>query len=167
MALSNTYKQDAIWEIPRTDLAPLRFYAELYVKRSPDAVWSYFSNLGQWRRWSPICRGCRLDDSGGTLRLGSVLEISFAVLGVVVTVRSRVVEFDPPCIIAWHGQRWGIHATHRYCFLPQNEGTLLCNEETFTGVRFPVNRLMRTWYGASKLSEGSLHGLRNELARNW
>ena len=145
--------------------APLRFYAELYVERLPSDVWSYFSDLAKWRHWSPICRGCRLNDDRGELRLGSILEISFAVMGITMTVPSQVVQLDPPNLITWQGQKFGIKATHRYHFIPRNGGTLLCNEETFTGVGFPVNGLMSAWYRASKLSEESLQGIRRELLR--
>ena len=145
--------------------APLRFYAELFVEHSPADVWTFFSDLAKWRRWSPICRDCRLRDDRGELQRGSILEISFAVGGIHLTVPARVVQFDPPKSITWQGQKFGIQATHRYGFIPRNEGTLLCNEEVFAGVGFPLNRLMSAWYRASKLSSESLKGIKRELAR--
>lgn len=169
MELSSIYLEEGI-KAPREACAtrdtyrlPLSFQAELYVEHSPSEVWSYFSNLAEWRRWSPICRGCRLNDERGELQLGSILEISFAVMGITMTVPSRVVQLDPPNVITWQGQKFGIKATHRYRFIPQNEGTLLRNEETFTGVRLPLNLLMSAWYRASKLSEESLQGIRRGL----
>jgi hypothetical protein len=86
-------------------------------------------------------------------------------MGVTVTVPATVVEFDPPTTIAWRGEKWGIQAVHSYRFLPRAGGTLLCNEETFSGVWFPFSALMSPWYRASKLSSKSLHGIRRELAR--
>lgn len=115
--------------------------------------------------WSPVCRGCRLRDDGSELQLGSVLEIRSRVMGVTITVPVTVVEFDPPTTIAWRGQKWGIQAIHSYRFLPRNGGTLLCNDETFSGVWFPFTALMSPWYRTSKLSSKSLHGIRRELAR--
>ena len=145
--------------------ARLRFYAELYVEHSPSDVWSYFSNLSEWRRWSPICRGCRLNDERGELRLGSILEISFAVMGITMTVPSRVIQFDPPNVITWRGQKFGVNAIHSYRFIPRSEGTLLSNEETFSGVSFPLNGLMGKWYRVNNLSEASLQGIKRELLR--
>ena len=168
LQLLSTYIEEGINETRATreaHRAPLRFYAELYVERLPSDVWSYFSDLAKWRHWSPICRGCRLNDDRGELRLGSILEISFAVMGITMTVPSQVVQLDPPNLITWQGQKFGIKATHRYHFIPRNGGTLLCNEETFTGVGFPVNGLMSAWYRASKLSEESLQGIRRELLK--
>ena len=144
-------------------LAPLHFYAELYVEHSPGVVWSLFSDLTKWTKWSPICRGCKLNDEQSQLQLGSVLEVSFAIMGVTLTVPSRVVRFEPPTSITWRGQKFGIKASHTYSFIPRNGGTLLCNEETFSGAGFPLKRLMTAWFRMTKLSGKSLAGLRREL----
>ena len=147
-------------ESRRTNLS---FYSELFVEHSPAAVWSFFTDLSRWSEWSPICRGCRLRGDY-ELTLGSVLEISFAVIGITLTVPSTIVEFDPPGAITWHGQKFGIHAIHSYRFLPQEAGTLLCNEETFTGTTLPARALMSAWYRRTKLSRRSLEGIRRELS---
>jgi hypothetical protein len=97
------------------------------------------------------------------LRSGSVLEVSFTIAGVTVTVPCRVMQFDPPKSITWQGELFGVQATHTYRFVPRNEGTLLCNEETFAGVSFPLNGLIRTWYRTSRLSETSLQGIQRAL----
>jgi ligand-binding SRPBCC domain-containing protein len=141
----------------------LSFYAELFVEHSPAAVWSFFTDLGRWSEWSPICRGCRLRGNGDELTLGSVLEISFAVMGITLTVPSTVVEFDPPGTIAWRGEKFGIQALHSYRFVSHAGGTLLCNAETFTGTNPLSRRLMSAWYRKSKLSRQSLEGIRREL----
>jgi uncharacterized protein YndB with AHSA1/START domain len=166
LELSSVYIEEGIKdarEARESYREPLGFYAELYIEHSPSDVWSYFSNLANWRRWSPICRGCRLNCDRGELRLGSILEISFAVMGITMMVPSRVVQFDPPNLITWQGQKFGVNATHSYRFIPRNEGTLLCNEETFRGVSLPLKGLMSAWYRATKLSEVSLQGIRREL----
>jgi ligand-binding SRPBCC domain-containing protein len=141
-----------------------RYYAELFVEHSPEAVWKFFSDFAKWTTWSKVCRGCRLRDDD-ELQLGSVLEISSALFGVTFTVPATVVEFDPPTRITWRGQKWGIRAIHTYRFLPRNGGTLLCNEETFSGVWFPFSALMSPWYRATDFSRQSLEGIRRELAR--
>ena len=154
-------------QMPRQSSAtrprPLRFYAELFVEHSPSDIWSYFVDLARWPRWSPICRGCRLSDDQGELRSGSILEVSFAILGVTLMAPCRVIQFEPPQSITWQGELFGVQATHTYRFIPWNEGTLMCNEETFVGVNPPLKRLMLAWYGASRLSEKSLQGIKREL----
>ena len=150
-------------ETCESDKTPLRFYAELFAEHSPTAVWSFFTDLTKWTRWSPICRGCRLTDQGD-LRLGSTLQIRFKVMGLTFTASATVVQFDPPTSITWQVEQLGIRAAHRYRFIPRDEGTLLCNEETFAGVRFPLNRLIGIWYRASNLSSASLIGISRELA---
>ena len=148
----------------RTGRRALRFYAELFVEHSPAQVWSLFSNLERWPAWSPICRACRLRDDRQQIQVGSILEIRFAVMGLVLNVPATVVHFDPPTSITWHGRKFGINAIHSYRFLPQNHGTLLCNEETLFGFAFPLSSLVRAWYHLSKLSSESLQGLKRELA---
>lgn len=142
---------------------PLRFYAELFVEHSPADVWALFSDFERWTTWSPICRGCRLRDDGKELQVGSVLDISFSVMGLRLMVPSTVVQFDPPASIAWHGTKFGLHAIHSYRFLPREQGTLLCNEETFFGAGLPQAGLMGAWYRSSKLSSRSLVGLKRQL----
>jgi hypothetical protein len=133
------------------------------VEHSPEAVWKFFSDFARWTTWSSVCRGCRLRDGGELqreLQLGSVLEISSALLGVPFTVPATVVEFEPPTRITWRGQKRGIHAIHSYRFRPRNGGTLLCNEETFSGVWFPFSALMGPWYRATDFSRQSLERIR-------
>lgn len=166
VAVSNAYEREAMAAARESGIAsaaPLRFYAELFVGHSPAEVWALFCDLANWRRWSPICSGCRLIDNG-PLQIDSILEIRFKLAGITNTVPARIVQFDPPELITWQGQKFGIQATHRYRFIPRNEGTLLCNEEIFTGVGFPLNRLMSAWYRSSKLSSESLKGIKRELA---
>lgn len=147
-----------------THCRPLRFHAELFVEHSPAEVWSLFSDLERWTKWSPICRGCRLRGDHKELQVGSILEISFVVAGLVLTVPATVVHFDPPTSIAWHGKKFGIRAIHSYRFLPRKQGTLLCNEETFFGAAFPLGSLLSAWYRSCKLSSESLGGIKRELA---
>jgi ligand-binding SRPBCC domain-containing protein len=164
--LWNSYEQQTIREFNRsreTHETPLRFYAELFVAHSPAAVWSFFSDVAMWKSWSPICRGCWLADQA-ELQAGSVIEIRFRILGVTLSVPTTVVQCNPPHSITWQGQKFGIQATHSYRFIPRNGGTLLCNEETFSGVSFPLRRLMSAWYRASKLSSASLLGIERKLA---
>jgi hypothetical protein len=153
LELSNTYQPPTTWKSLDAQRSLLCFYAELQVEYSLADVWSYFSDLVQWNRWSPVCRACRLEGDG--LQLGSVLVLSFAILGITITVPCRVVEFDPPGLIAWQGEKFGIRATHRYRFVSFAEGTLLSNEEIFTGLSSPAKELVSAWYRASKLSEAS------------
>lgn len=144
--------------------ARLHFYDELWVERSPSAVWSYFTDFTKWQVWSPICSSCHVAGTGN-LQLGSVLQISFAILGVNLTVAATVVKFEPPGLISWHGQKFGIDAIHTYRFIPLRDGTQMYNDETFSGVGFPLNRLIASWYRASKLSSQSLQGIKGELLK--
>jgi hypothetical protein len=140
----------------------MRFYAELYVEQSPAAVWSYFSDLTQWSRWSPICLECRLVE-GEQLGRGSVMRIRFRVARVTTVVLANVIDMRSPHVITWTGARYGLSAIHTYRFEQHGSGTLMINEERISGARFPINNAIRHWYRASDLSFQSLAGIKREL----
>jgi hypothetical protein len=140
----------------------LRFYAELYVEHHPAAVWSYFSDLTQWNRWSPICLDCRLVD-GVALRTGSVMRIRFRVARITTVVLANVITLSSPRIITWTGGKFGLNAVHTYRFESCGTGTLMINEEQILGAPFPVSNMIRRWYKASDLSFQSLAGIKREL----
>jgi hypothetical protein len=165
--LSIDYERQRIRETRGIGEAPLRFYAELFVEQSPAVVWSYFADLAKWMEWSPICYGCRLKNND-RLQLDSVLEMRLRFLWVSITVPARIVQFNPPEAITWQGQKFGIDATHTYCLIPHNRGTLLCNEETISGAGFSLSKLIAAWYRRSDLGSESLKGLKRELGKlNW
>lgn len=140
----------------------MRFYAELYVEQSPATVWSYFSDLTQWSRWSPICLECRLVD-GVQLGTGSVMRIRFRVARITTVVLANVINVESPHIITWTGAKYGLSAVHTYRFEQHGSGTLMINEERIAGARFPVSHAIRRWYRASNLSFQSLAGIKREL----
>jgi len=140
----------------------MRFYAELYVEQSPTTVWSYFSDLTQWSRWSPICVECRLVE-GVQLGTGSVMRIRFRVARITTVVRANVVSMRSPHVITWTGAKYGLNAVHTYHFESHGTGTLMINEERFFGARFPISQAITRWYRASDLSFQSLAGIKREL----
>ena len=140
----------------------LRFYAELYVAHEPAAVWSYFSDLTQWSRWSPICLDCRLRDGVG-LRTGSVMRIRFRVARITTVVLANIVDLSSPRVITWTGAKFGLNAVHTYRFESCGTGTLMINEERIFGAPFPIKSAIKQWYKASDLSFQSLAGIKREL----
>lgn len=140
----------------------MRFYAELYVEHSPAIVWSYFSDLTQWSRWSPICLECRL--VGGTrLGTGSVMRIRFRAARITTVVQASIISLKSPHEITWTGAKYGLSAVHTYRFESHGSGTLMINEERIFGAPFPISSAIRRWYKASDLSFRSLAGIKREL----
>jgi uncharacterized protein YndB with AHSA1/START domain len=140
----------------------MRFYAELYVEQSPATVWSYFSDLTQWSRWSPICLECRLVE-GVQLGTGSVMRIRFRVARITTVVLANIISVKSPHVITWTGAKYGLSAVHTYRFERQGSGTLMINEERILGAPFPISDAIRRWYRASDLSFQSLAGIKREL----
>ena len=140
----------------------MRFYAELYVEQSPATVWSYFSDLTQWNRWSPICLECRLV-KGVQLGTGSVMRIRFRVARITTVVHANVIRLKSPHVITWTGAKYGFNAVHTYRFESHGTGTLMINEERISGARFPISNAIRRWYKTSDLSFQSLAGIKREL----
>ncbi|HEU4837140.1 MAG TPA: SRPBCC family protein [Pyrinomonadaceae bacterium] len=140
----------------------MRFYAELYVEQSPATVWSYFSDLTQWSRWSPICLECRLVE-GVQLETGSVMRIRFRVVHLTTVVLANVISIREPNVITWTGTKFGLNAVHTYRFESRGSGTLMINEERIFGAPFPISHAIRRWYRTSDLSFQSLAGIKREL----
>jgi len=141
----------------------MRFYAELYVEQSPATVWSYFSDLTQWSRWSPICLECRLVE-GVQLGTGAVMRIRFRVARISTVVLASVINMKSPHVITWTGTKYGLSAVHSYRFKGHGSGTLMINEERIFGAPFPISNAIRRWYRDSDLSFQSLAGIKRELA---
>lgn len=140
----------------------MRFYAELYVEQSPATVWSYFSDLTQWSRWSPICLDCRLVE-GVQLGTGSVMRIRFRVAHITTVVLANLISVSSPHVITWTGAKYGLNAVHTYRFEQHGSGTLMINEERISGAPFPLRNAISRWYRARDLSFQSLAGIKREL----
>jgi hypothetical protein len=146
----------------KTNSPSMRFYAELYVEQNPATVWSYFSDLTQWSRWSPICLECRLVE-GVQLGTGSVMRIRFRVARITAVVLADIISMRSPHIITWTGTKFGLKASHTYRFESHGSGTLMINEERILGAPYPLSNAIRRWYRASDLSFQSLAGIKREL----
>lgn len=140
----------------------MRFCAELYVEQSPATVWSYFSDLTQWGRWSPICLECCLVE-GLQLGAGSVMRIRFRVVHITTEVLANVISIREPHAMTWTGTKFGLSAVHTYRFESHGAGTLMINEERIFGAPFPMSNAIRRWYRASDFSFQSLAGIKREL----
>jgi len=140
----------------------IRFYAELYVEQSPATVWSYFSDLTQWSRWSPICLDCRLVE-GVQLGTGSVMRIRFRVARITTVVLANLISVSSPHVITWTGAKYGLSAVHTYRFEQHGSGTLMINEERISGAPFPLSNAISRWYRTRDLSFQSLTGIKREL----
>jgi uncharacterized protein YndB with AHSA1/START domain len=140
----------------------MHFYAKLYVEQSPATVWSYFSDLTQWSRWSPICLDCRLVE-GEQLEAGSVMRIRFRVASITTVVLANIISLRSPHVITWTGAKLGLSAVHTYRFESHGAGTMMINEERISGAPFPISSAIKRWYKASELSFQSLAGIKREL----
>lgn len=132
------------------------------MEHQPAVVWSYFSDLTQWNRWSPICLDCRLV-SGVALCNGAVMQIRFRVARITTVALASIVSLNSPGMIAWTGTKLGLSALHTYRFESCGTGTLMTNEERIFGAPFPIGNLIERWYKATDLSFQSLAGIKREL----
>lgn len=142
----------------------IRFYAETYIDAPPEVVWSSFEDLSRWPRWSPVCASCSLVGAS-RLSLGAVIDTRLSIAGLTLSVRSSIVELEPPNLVTWTGSAFGITGRHTYRFTPQGQGTQATNEEILCGVGFPLSILVKSWFNATGLSSSSLAGLKREVER--
>jgi hypothetical protein len=138
----------------------LRVSSQVDVARPPAAVWALLADVRKWPEWSPICTGCTVAP-GGTLAAGAILTMRLRLLRfVTVRARARVSTLRPGREIAWEATYLGVHGRHRYSVRPHGRGSTVRNEEVFEGLGLVGRPLLRRWFEATNLSQGSLAGIK-------
>jgi hypothetical protein len=106
------------------------------IAAAPDRVWEILADLPGYRVWHPNTELLGGPDgvdqsvtAGSVLRLrtnaGTPAELEFEV---------TVTEVAAPSVLAWEGGvRDVFYGRHRFTLIPQDGGTRLVNEETFSG----------------------------------
>jgi hypothetical protein len=127
----------------------LHLATKIDIDASPEAVWAVLSDLPSYPRWNPFIR-----EASGTLAAGERLELELQ------PARGKSMRFRPTVLAAEAGRelRWrgrlvapGIFdGEHRFAIEPRAGGSLLVQEERFTGLLVP--------FLARSLRRGTLPG---------
>ena len=106
--------------------APLVARKEIFVAAPPEKVWAAETDIERWPQWQPDVSSAKLE---GNLAVGSV----FRWKGGGLNITSTLVEVQPPRRIGWTGKALGLDAVHIWTFEPQDGGTRVVSEESWSG----------------------------------
>jgi uncharacterized protein YndB with AHSA1/START domain len=113
--------------------APVLGQSEIEIAAPPETVWEVLATIERWPDWNPAVKEVSLRDGvaeGSTFRWK-------AGPGTITSTLQRV---EPPRLITWTGNTFGIKANHVYTLEPRDGKTLVRTEESYDGL---VSRLFR------------------------
>ncbi|TML98042.1 MAG: polyketide cyclase [Actinobacteria bacterium] len=111
--------------------APVVGQSEIEIAAPPELVWEVLTTIERWPGWNPAVKEVSMPDSvteGSTFRWK-------AGPGTITSTLQRV---EPPRLIAWTGNTFGIKANHVYTLEPRDGKTFVRTEESYDGL---VSRL--------------------------
>ncbi len=111
--------------------APVVGQSEIQIAAPPELVWEVLTTIERWPGWNPAVKEVSVRDSvteGSTFRWK-------AGPGTITSTLQRV---EPPRLIAWTGNTFGIKANHVYTLEPRDGKTFVRTEESYDGL---VSRL--------------------------
>jgi uncharacterized protein YndB with AHSA1/START domain len=124
-------------DINRT--APVIAFAQAHIAADPQTVWDVLTDFESWPTWKTDVRSMSLR---GPLLRGSTFEWKAG----PGTIRSRLEEVQAPHRIAWTGRTLGIRAIDAFQLEERDGGTLVTEEESWSGLpaRLFRSRMRRT-----------------------
>ncbi|HEV2071396.1 MAG TPA: SRPBCC family protein [Acidimicrobiales bacterium] len=137
--------------------APVCESGEVVIDARPEIVWATLTDVGSWPDWMPGVKAVHVD---GPLRVGSTFQWKAG----PGTIRSEVLEHDPPRGLAWKGRTLGITAVHVWRMDAQEATTRVFTEESWAG---PLARALPGLMGkmVRKALDDALPALKHEAER--
>jgi uncharacterized protein YndB with AHSA1/START domain len=119
--------------------APAVARSELEIGASPQIVWDVLADIDRWPSWNPDVKVASLE---GALAEGT----RFRWKSGPGTITSTLRRVEPPHLIAWTGETFGIKAIHVYRLERRGDATLVSSEESWDGllVRLLRGRMSKT-----------------------
>jgi hypothetical protein len=113
--------------------APVRSKREIDIAAAPEVVGDILTAFDQWPQWNPQVKSMTFD---GPLAPGS----EFRWKAGPGTIVSTLEQVEPTRAISWRGRTMSIRAIHEWRLEPQDGGTHVETEETYSGL---LARLLR------------------------
>jgi hypothetical protein len=113
--------------------APVLGQSEIEIAAAPEIVWDVLTTIDRWPEWNPAVKKVSMQHG---LAEGS----TFRWKAGPGTIKSTLQRIEPPRLIAWTGQTFGIKANHMYALEPRDGKTYVRTEESYDGL---VSRLFR------------------------
>jgi uncharacterized protein YndB with AHSA1/START domain len=103
--------------------APVLGQSEIEIAAPPELVWEVLTTIERWPDWNPAVK--KVSMRGG-LTEGTI----FRWKAGPGTISSTIQRVEPPRLIAWTGQTFGIKANHVYTLEPRDGKTFVKTEES-------------------------------------
>jgi len=108
-----------------------RYKATVDSPHSPDAVFAYLSDFTNAQEWDPgTVQSERLGE--GALGEGAEFRLVASFLGRKTTLIYRIVEYDPPTAVTFHGENASVVSLDRITFEPSDGGTRVTYDADLT-----------------------------------
>jgi hypothetical protein len=112
----------------------LRFWAEIRVDATCDAVWAVFADLPGWSGWNTVS-----PVTPAALEVGARWTLALHARGAERRARVRVVTCEAGRALAWRGGvPWVLDVVHGFTLRPDGDGCVITHHETFVGLLAPL-----------------------------
>jgi hypothetical protein len=140
-----------------------RYQASLRTRMATEAVFKYLSDFSNSREWDPGVVTAERLTAGGIVE-GAEFRLVTRFLGTQSALTYRVVEYDPPRVVTFHGENEAVISHDRITFVPESDGTTIHYDALLQlkGYRKPMAPLVALAF--RRVGERALNGLRQTLA---
>ena len=106
--------------------APAKSTREMYIKATPDAVWTILTDIDRWSTWNRAVSRARLD---GAFVPGS----TFHWISRAASIVSTLQDVERPRRVSWTRESFAMSAVHVWTFEASGTGVLVRTSESFDG----------------------------------
>ncbi len=143
---------------------PLVIDESIAIAAPPEAVWRLLEDPASWKAWWPACVEARTVDRRA-IRDGSVLELALRPSWMTLKFKPRVEAATPGKHLIWVGQGGGVTGRHAFYLDRRPDGTLVRQQETFSGPGVLVMRLLGQVEATRRMFRDNLKGLKRLAER--
>lgn len=140
-----------------------RYRASLHTDRPIDDVFAYLSDFSNSETWDPgVVSAERL--TSGTTGAGAEFRLVARFLGSESTLDYRIVEYDAPQVVTFHGENDAVISHDRITFVAAGDGTIVDYDAKLElkGYRRVLDPLVGVAF--RRVGERALGGLKRTLA---
>lgn len=132
---------------------------EITINAPLSRVWQVFVNIEAWREWNTVCHDCCFV-AGQEIVPGACVAFTLKPYYLPIKIEPRVTKCEAYREVVWEGQRFGVHAVHRFAFAEENGQVVLRSIEEFGGPLLCLARLLGVHRRLQRLSRQLLEDIK-------
>ena len=139
-----------------------RYQASLHTRTATEGVFSYLSDFSNSQEWDPGVVTAERLTAGGVVE-GAEFRLVTRFLGTQSALTYRIVEYDPPRVVTFHGENETVISHDRITFVPEPDGTTIDYDARLQlkGYRKLMEPLVALAF--RRVGDRALNGLRQAL----